>query len=90
MPGHLAYARRALEGRVFFFTAGGLMGLGPHELVKGDKIYIFATGETPFILRKQDKGLSIVGECYVHGLMDGEIARPVQNGLMEEEQIVIV
>ncbi|KAF3811667.1 hypothetical protein GCG54_00014413 [Colletotrichum gloeosporioides] len=38
---------------------------------------MFEGGRVPFVLRPNEDGLySLVGECYVHGLMHGEWKRP--------------
>lgn len=37
----------------------------------GNLVTVLLGGQVPFILSKQEK-FRLVGECYVHGLMDGE------------------
>jgi hypothetical protein len=51
----------------------GYMGLGPASM-HPDTIYILAGSQLPFVLRAaEDVGVySLVGESYVHGMMDGE------------------
>ncbi len=50
------------------------MGIGPIEVEVGDSIYIIMGSEVPIILRDQGNGtFMMVGECYLHGIMDGEI-----------------
>lgn len=68
--------------RRIFVTRQGYLGLGPPEIQNGDLVYIFAGGHVPFIVRRvQDrmilggeagKSFELVGDCYVHGIMDGE------------------
>jgi hypothetical protein len=72
--------------RVVFTTANGYAGLGPHGLKKGDRICIILGAATPFIIRESelvertgnkdmvhgDGMFVLVGECYIHGLMEGE------------------
>jgi hypothetical protein len=41
----------------------------------GDQIYVLNGGAVPFVLRKGKRllnGRRLVGECYIHGLMNGE------------------
>ena len=77
----------ALSNRRIFVTAKGYVGIGPGHLQKGDHICIFWGAEVPYVLRERcdivhtqkewfwqrDKGnFELLGECYVHGIMDGE------------------
>jgi hypothetical protein len=68
----------ATEGRRFFNTKGGFIGLGNEGVKLGDEVAILAGGVTPFILRRdmttaaRRDHFSLVGEAYIHGLMDGE------------------
>lgn len=66
-------------GRNFIVTTAGRMGWAPSSSEEGDKIYILKGGCVPFILRAQpgERGAStsryaLFGECYVHGIMNGE------------------
>ncbi|EGR48126.1 uncharacterized protein TRIREDRAFT_63093 [Trichoderma reesei QM6a] len=74
--------------RRFAITRGGYFVLGPDALQEGDVVVILRGGKTPFLLREVSRGSDddddaapagggggswvLVGECYVHGLMDGE------------------
>jgi hypothetical protein len=66
-------------------TQSGVEGAGTEENPEGDWIYLFEGAETPFVVRvdRTDKGVTrsptcyIVGECYVHGAMDGKIMESV-------------
>jgi hypothetical protein len=62
-------------GRRFFLTQSGLMGMGPPSIRSGDLIYVISGAQVPFVLRKSSTNnavLSLVGDCYVHGIMHGE------------------
>ena len=74
------------RGRSFFITAAGRMGLGGTVEI-GDGVVLFGGGRTPFIVRelimkpvKDGEGFQavpkppfqLIGETYVHGVMDGE------------------
>ncbi|KAF2464484.1 HET-domain-containing protein [Lindgomyces ingoldianus] len=69
------------EGRVFFSTMAGRIGLG-HLLTKvGDECWIIAGAATPFLLRPSgggckgqstEVGYKMIGEAYLHGVMRGE------------------
>ena len=65
-------------GRRFCVTDRGYMGWVPPYTVSGDLVCIFHGARTPFLLRTEtsDKGnhvYKLVGECFFHGMMDGEI-----------------
>ncbi|KAH8592869.1 hypothetical protein B0O99DRAFT_629186 [Bisporella sp. PMI_857] len=69
-----ASMKRATIKRAFFVTEKGYMGLGPSSMEEGDLVYVLSGGQVPFILRptRLAEGFSLVGESYVHGIMDGE------------------
>ena len=72
--------------RVLFTTSFGYAGLGPPECETGDLICIVHGAAAPFLLHKstevpfedksaesqEDQTYVLVGECYIHGLMNGE------------------
>jgi len=72
----------ATTNRRFFLTEQGYMGLGPTNMQIGDAVYVLCGGNTPFLLRSagakfvpdvgQRECQILVGDCYVHGIMDGE------------------
>jgi hypothetical protein len=64
--------KNAMSSRVFFFTRSGLIGLAPSAAKENDLLCIFFGGKTPFLIREMEKGFQLIGECYVHGIMDGE------------------
>ncbi|MCJ1291682.1 hypothetical protein MMC34_003227 [Xylographa carneopallida] len=72
---HISYSEACMDRR-FFVTKKGYFGIGPAELKEGDEIYILAGGKHPFALRPllgpHPDTFELVGDCYVHGIMDGE------------------
>ncbi|KAM3082009.1 hypothetical protein ACMFMG_004468 [Clarireedia jacksonii] len=73
--------------RRFFVTKSGAFGLGPSDTQVTDEVFIIQGGRQPLVLRKStttfappgaDKAQichALVGDCYVHGIMDGEAAQ---------------
>jgi hypothetical protein len=60
-------------GRNLGVTAGGYLGYVPSSSQIGDKICILFGSPVPFVLREDEGGFfKLVGECYIHGVMDGE------------------
>jgi hypothetical protein len=57
------------------------IGIAPQESQKGDIICIFFGCSVPVVLQPQEDGeFKFVGECYVHGVMDGEAVDPMPSG----------
>lgn len=65
---------RTVSGRRFFVTRDGMIGIGPLAAEEGDIVVVLFGGSVPFILRPYGDGqhYRVVGECYVHDLMDGQ------------------
>ncbi|EEU41873.1 uncharacterized protein NECHADRAFT_85897 [Fusarium vanettenii 77-13-4] len=69
-----------------FATESGYLGLGPAETQVGDEVWCLFGSWMPFVLRPTGKTRevadgegekplnSVLGICYVHGVMDGEVA----------------
>ena len=58
----------------------------PKSVELGDRIAIFEGVPVPFILREEDDHYLVVGPCYVHGMMDGEAFRILQELKIEREE----
>jgi hypothetical protein len=64
---------RLRTARKVCITPNGYIGGVVHGSVIGGKICILFGASVPFVLRGMDDGgFMLVGEAYVHGLMDGE------------------
>lgn len=59
-----------------FVMKAGRMGIGPPAVCPGDAIIIMLVGSTPFCIKnngaESSQNSTLVGDVYVHGLMDGE------------------
>jgi hypothetical protein len=66
-------------------TSGGkLIGIAPQPSQKSDIICILYGCSVPVVLEPQPDGTyKFVGECYVHGKMDGEAVDPIPSGAKE-------
>ena len=64
-----------LAGMRLFTTSSGRLGYGSPEVAKGDAICIFDGARTPHLLRGTtgSDACKLVGEAYVHGMMNGEV-----------------
>ncbi|RGP78862.1 hypothetical protein FLONG3_3061 [Fusarium longipes] len=55
-------------------TDTGYIGLGPPDVEVGDSICVLMGGSVPYVLRQNtDDTWCYIGECYVHGIMDGKV-----------------
>ena len=74
--------------RSFAVTQNGYLALVPKKTTPGHLVCVLRGGDVPFILKQtQDEYLELVGEAYVHGIMDGEIVRGAQKELLKEFRI---
>ena len=73
--------------RRFVVSSRGYFCLVPREARLGDKIVVVKGGQVPLLLRPQQAEFQLIGECYVHGIMDGEAMTGTEDML---EEICIV
>lgn len=70
----------AFQNRRLFLTKRGYLGTVPEETKLGDTVHILCAAKIPMILRlgyvtfmgKRAHGYQVVGDTYVHGIMNGE------------------
>jgi hypothetical protein len=70
-----------VPNQAFFVTRKGYIGIGPPNTRPGDQVWILCGGQVPFVLRQVEQEnptsnatseRTLVGDAYVHGIMDGE------------------
>jgi hypothetical protein len=70
----------ATAGRKLFISKEeGWLGLAPMQAEVGDRIALLEGGDVPYILRQklgEENEWEIIGDAYVHGIMDGEGWKP--------------
>lgn len=49
------------------------MGLGSANMQSGDLVCILTGSPVPWLIRRDGEDYILVGECYVHGIMNGEV-----------------
>lgn len=78
----IATFQQATRNRRFFITEDGHMGLGPRLIEPGDLVCVLLGSQVPFVLRRKvdHDGYVLVGECYCHGVMNGEAVRGLDEG----------
>lgn len=75
------------NGRKIFSTFSGYIGIGDVTLEPGDLVCVFLGGRTPFIIRPVGEKYKFVGECYLHGIMQGGA---LEEGLQRRELITLI
>jgi hypothetical protein len=75
--------RQTMEHRRFFVTKGGYCGIGPEHLEEGDEVCVLFGADMLFALRRFHEHWRFLGECYVHGLMEGEAINSCREGSHE-------
>ncbi|VUC23049.1 unnamed protein product [Clonostachys rosea] len=63
--------------RAFFMTEKGYIGMSAQGVRLGDVVAFFPGARVPFLLHQTASPsiYSLVGDCYIHGLMNGEVVR---------------
>lgn len=64
---------RMSYGRSMLMSKAGYIGLGPSDAQVGDSLAFLGGGSVPYVLRREGEVYKLVGDCYVHGVMHGEI-----------------
>ncbi|KAI8716169.1 HET domain-containing protein [Fusarium sp. LHS14.1] len=72
-----------------FSTSDGWIGIGPNIMRAGDLIVLLSGGNVPHVLRLCGCGdhYVLIGECYVEGIMYGEMMTALQKGSRVEGKI---
>jgi hypothetical protein len=59
--------------RMLMTTKKGYVGFVPKRSRAGDLVFVLMGSDVPLVLRRCEEGMyRLVGECYVHGIMEGE------------------
>lgn len=64
---------KCINGRCFFTTTDGGMGIGPSCTQFGDVVVMLYGGDCLFVLREVGERYELIGDAYVHGVMHGEL-----------------
>jgi len=66
-----------------FTTRNGWLGMGPKSIQQGDQVWLIDGARMVFALRPkaEDEPLTLIGETYLHGVMNGEMAEEVRNSM---------
>jgi hypothetical protein len=75
--------------RRMVITSKGYLGLVPLLSAEGAVVYVLRGCSVPVVLHGILEHYVFAGECYVHGLMDGEAMQQVDEGMREEQDFVL-
>ena len=80
---------RLMTHRILFTTDLGDLSFGLLSSRPGDQAWVLENARMPFILRPTPDFSSFehVGECYVHGIMDGQL---IENNQLSFTSILMV
>ncbi|KAM0263718.1 hypothetical protein ACHAQJ_001032 [Trichoderma viride] len=89
--GHEAclWAMRLLAWRRLVTTDKGYLGLVPAATLAGDCIAVVPGCSIPLVLRREEEMFRVIGECYVHGIMLGEVMALLDGGDVEMTDITL-
>jgi len=79
----------ACFGRRFATTKGELIGLVPGIAQPGDQVYCLLGGQVLYVLRTVKNHFIFIGECYLHGMMDGEALGMLKDGSRQLQAVEI-
>lgn len=81
-----------LTNRSLCITEKGHLGLVPVSAEAGDLIWVFLSSKVLHTVRGVDSGSEYesVGECHLHGLMDGNAVDWVEDGASKVERFVFI
>jgi hypothetical protein len=77
------YSPATTDCTSIFTTTAGFLGKGSSKAEPGDKIAILFGCRTPFIVRREADHFILIGECFVHGLMNGEATTSIDDSRVE-------
>jgi hypothetical protein len=75
--------------RCFIVTSTGNIGIGPSDTQVGDYAAVIFGGDIPYVLRENGSSWYFIGELYLEGWMNGEVAREMEKGTLKEEVLSI-
>lgn len=80
----IAYHRRV------FYTKSGHFGLGPANMKSGDEVVALFGGKVLYVLRRKADHYQLIGDCYVHKAMHGEVLEAWREGQINAEVFEIL
>jgi hypothetical protein len=82
-------ANTSVGGRCLFVTPRGYIGVGPPKVQKGDKICVLLGCDIPLIIRPVGDYYIVVGDCFVYGIMKGEVMKDIKESKLNLETFTL-
>ncbi|EPE30488.1 hypothetical protein GLAREA_03455 [Glarea lozoyensis ATCC 20868] len=88
-----AVASNVCQNSRLFLTVSGHIGLGPRQIGSGDVICVLGGADMPFALRRQDGCYTLVGDCYIDDVMEGQAVEAMKmkcshHGAFDIEKVI--
>lgn len=83
-------ATKFCQWRTLAATKNGYMVLVFLEAQEGDVVFALRGGSMLYVLRPQGNDYIFIGECYVHGFMDGEALKLLEEGGLTMQEVRII
>ncbi|KAL4731098.1 hypothetical protein ACLX1H_000058 [Fusarium chlamydosporum] len=71
--------------RCFVVTSTGNVGIGPSDTQVGDCTAVILGSDVPYVLRRNGSSWVFIGELYLEGYMNGQVAEMMEKGVAREE-----
>ncbi|KAI9736077.1 MAG: hypothetical protein M1818_006253 [Claussenomyces sp. TS43310] len=93
------HIRSSTMRRRFFISKKGYIGLAPANAQIGDMVSIIHGGNVPYVLRRKAVEIpggeniphwELVGDAYVHGLMDGEATESTKGYVSNAQELTLI
>ena len=78
--------------RRLMVTVEGHVGMAPSRAMKGDVVAVLFGCSVPVLLRPRDQErttYAFIGECYVHGYVNGEAIQDLSTGVRQEQTFTL-
>jgi hypothetical protein len=79
----VAMCSRTMSGRQTMLGRKGFVVTGPETALAGDLVVVLLGCDIPVLLRKDGDEVRLVGECYCHGIMKGEMMEALDAGTVD-------
>jgi hypothetical protein len=76
----VAMCSRTMSGRQTMIGRKGFVAAGPEAALAGDLVVVLLGCDVPVLLRKDGDEARLLGECYCHGVMKGEMIEALDAG----------
>jgi hypothetical protein len=88
---YFVLATKIRRKRKIFSTLGRYVGICPEWAQPGDLLCMLYCGDVPYVLRPKGEGeVQLVGECYVHGMMNGQGLNLLKEGAKRKQHFVLI